>query len=400
MFSLNVEKIREDFSILNKTINNKPIIYMDSACVTLKPKQVVEKINQYYNEFPACAGRSTHKLGKKVTEEVEQSRKTIQKFINAKKQEEIIFTRNTTEGINLIANSLGLEGKKVLGTSKEHNSNLLPWLNGNMKYDIVKDKDNDFNFEEFNEKIKNTKLVAMRHTSNLDGTTIPAKEIIKIAHENQALVLLDAAQSIPHKEVDVKKLDVDFLAFSGHKMLGPSGTGILYGKYDLLENLKTFMLGGETVFDSNYDSFKLEKPPEKFEAGLQNYAGIIGLAEAARYLTKIGKDKIEKHEIKLNNMITEELNKIPEIDILGPNVPESRSGIISFNIKNTDPHNVASMLDASNNIMVRSGAHCVHSWFNANKLKGSARASLYIYNTEEEADIFVKAVKDLVKIVK
>ncbi|MBR9691580.1 cysteine desulfurase [Candidatus Woesearchaeota archaeon] len=394
---MNTQKIRKDFPVLEKGI-----IYMDSACVSLKPQQVVKAMNCYYNEFPACAGRSMHKLGEKVTEEVSKARKIIAKFFNAKPNE-IVFTKNTTESINLVANSLGLKkGDKVITTDKEHNSNLLPWQNlakRGIIHEIIKsNEDNTFNMDKFKEKIKGAKLVSMVHTSNLDGVTIPAEEIIKIAHEHGALVLLDAAQSVPHKEINVKKLDVDFLACSGHKMLGPSGTGILYGKYHLLEKLEPFLIGGDTVIDTTYTTAEFEKPPEKFEAGLQNYAGIIGLAEAARYLMKIGRKNISKHETELNKKITNELLKIDGIKIIGPEDPELRSGIISFNYKDADPHEIALLLDSSADIMVRSGAHCVHSWFNAHNLKGSARVSLYIYNTEEECDKLIEEINKIVEL--
>ena len=396
---MNIEKIRKDFPILEKEIT-----YMDSACVSLKPRQVVEAINSYYNEVPACAGRSMHRLGTKVNKEIEKSRKAIAKFFNAKSSE-IIFTKNTTEGINLVASSLGLKkGDKVITTDKEHNSNLLPWQKLAKKgivHEIIKsNKDNTFNLEEFKNKIKGAKLVSVVHTSNLDGVTFPAKEIIKIAHENNALVMLDAAQSAPHKEIDVKKLDADFLACSGHKMLGPSGTGILYGKQHLLENMEPFIVGGDTVSETTYTTAEFEKPPEKFEAGLQDYAGIIGLGEAVNYLKKIGMKNIGNHEQRLNKRITDELLKIEGVSIIGPADSAKRSGIISFNVKGCDHHEIALMLDKSANIMVRSGAHCVHSWFNAHNMKGSVRASVYIYNTEEECDIFIEQLKKIIKIVR
>jgi cysteine desulfurase/selenocysteine lyase len=403
---MNVEKIRQDFPILAKKINNKPIVYMDSACMSLRPVQVINKINSYYNEFPACGGRSAHKFGKRLTEEIWKARKSIQKFFSSKKESEIVFTKNTTEAINLVAHSLDLKnGDVVLATDKEHNSNLLPWLllaKKGVKHEAVLSKeDNSFDLEKFESQMsKKVKLVPIVHTSNLDGTTIPAKEVIKIAHDYSALVLLDAAQSVPHKELNVKKLDVDFLACSGHKMLGPSGTGILYGKQHLLEEINPFMVGGETVTDTTYSSFKLENPPEKFEAGLQNYAGIVGLGEAARYLMKVGKQSIGKHEVELNKIISEGLSQITGASIIGPKDPELRSGIVSFTIEGKDPHEIALLLDETSNIMVRSGAHCVHSWFNAHNLKGSVRASLYLYNTKEECEFFVESLKKALKILR
>lgn len=398
---MNTEKIRESFPLL---VRDKPPIYFDNACVTLKPIQVVKALNKYYKNYPACAGRSNHKLGNKVTEEYKKARETIAKFIGAKPKE-VIFTRNTTEGLNLVANSLNFKkGDIVLTTDKEHNSNLLPWQilskKLGIKHKIVFSKSgNTFDLEEFKKKMnKDVKLVSMVHTSNLDGVTIPAKEIIKIAHDYGSLVMLDAAQSIPHKELNVKKLDVDFLAFSGHKMLGPSGIGVLYGKYNLLKEMKPFLVGGDTIEKTTYQDHELLAPPEKFEAGLQNYAGTIGLAAAAKYLERIGKQNIERHVIELNKIITKEFQSNDKIKIIGPVDPNPRSGIISFNIEEINYHDVALMLDSMANIMVRSGQHCVHSWFNHHKIKGCVRASLYLYNTKEEVETFIKKINELVKL--
>ncbi len=403
---MNIEKIRKDFPILEKKINGRPIVYFDNACVTLKPMQVTEAMKGYYEEYTACAGRSQHKFGQRTTEEVAKARKTLQKFIGAKSDKEVVFTRNTTEAINIVSNSLEFGNKDaVLSSDKEHNSNLLPWQmlekKKGVKHEIIPtNPDGTFNLERYEEKISlgNVRLVSVVHTSNLDGVTNPVSEIIKLAHDNGALVMLDAAQSMPHKEIDARKLNFDFAAFSGHKMLGPSGTGALYAKYHLLEQMEPFIVGGDTVIDTTYKTAQMEKPPEKFEAGLQNYAGIIGFAAAADYLMRIGKLNIEQHEKMLNKKITSGISQMPGIRILGPG-PDERGGIVSFNIGNKDPHNIALMLDQVHNIMIRSGAHCVHSWFNAHNLKGSARASLYLYNTPEEADFFVNSLKKLSNVI-
>ena len=396
---MNIEKIRKDFKIYNKKIKGSLPIYLDSACVTLKPNQVIEAMNKYYNEFPACAGRSTHTFGRKITEEVHKARKTIQKFINAKRPNEIIFTRNTTEGINLIANSLKLKkGDIVLTSDKEHNSGLIPFML--LKNRGIEHKTFQFgNLDDFKNKLtEDVRLISTVITSNLDGTSQPVKEIIKLAHKNGALVLLDGAQAIPHKETNVRKLDVDFLVFSGHKMLGPSGMGVLYGKLNLLKELKPFIMGGETVKNSTYDSFEIEDIPERFEAGLQNYSGIMGFDEAIRYLQKVKMKNIEKHEQELNQYISEKLSEMG-ITILGGSDPKKRSGIISFNIKGIHNHEVAGMLNESSNVMIRSGMHCVHSWFNAHHLDGSARISLYLYNTKDECDILIKEIKRIKSLV-
>ena len=397
--ALSAEKIRQDFPILAKKFNNKPIIYFDSACMSLKPQSVLDAMSEYYTDYTACVGRSAHKLGRTATERYSLAREKIAKFIGAK-PEEIVFTRNTTEGINLIAHCLDFKsGDSVLTTDKEHNSNLLPWqmLSG-IKHKICYSKsDGTFNLEDFKKSFP-AKLVSMVHTSNVDGVTIPAKDIIKIAHDNKSLVLLDAAQSIPHKKIDVKKLDADFIAFSGHKMLGPTGVGVLYGKYELLEKLKPFMVGGNTVKNTTYTEHEFLKPPEKFEAGLQNYAGAIGFGAAVDYLQKIGLENIESHEIELNKVISAGISGIPGLKILGPQNPELRSGIISFLIDGMDIHYIAQMLDKIENIAVRSGQHCVHSWYNANKLPGSVRASLYLYNTKDEARVFVETLKKIAEL--
>jgi len=401
---MNTSKIREDFPILNNP--KKPVIYFDNACMTLRPKQVIEKMDQYYYEYPACAERSYHKLGKKATEEYNSARSLIRKFINAKLDKEIIFTKNTTEGINLISKSFGFRRDDyIISTDKEHNSNLLPWQvvarEKGLHRERISTKDG-FDMTTFEQMLKkarsgsNTIFVSMMQTSNMDGTSIPVKEVINIAHKYDAIVMLDGAQSVPHKPIDVKKLDVDLLAFSGHKMLGPSGTGILYGKEEILKRLALYNIGGSTVEDSTYDDATFAPLPERFEAGLQDYGGFIGLGAATEYLKK-HIDDIHEHELKLNKIMTEGLKN--HINILGPEDPKLRSGILSFNTKNNmDFHEVALMLDSYANIMIRSGRHCVHSWFNANKIDGSARASTYLYNTEDEARLFVEKLKEVIKM--
>ncbi|MBE3143001.1 MAG: aminotransferase class V-fold PLP-dependent enzyme, partial [Planctomycetes bacterium] len=260
--------------------------------------------------------------------------------------------------------------------------------------------DNTFDLQAFEKLLdKKVKLVSFGQTSNLDGVSIPAAEIIKKAHQNGSLVLLDAAQTAPHQRINVKALDVDFMAFSGHKMLGPSGTGVLYGKYQLLEQLEPFLVGGDTVLSSTYDSCQFLPPPEKFEAGLQDYAGIMGLGAAVNYLMGTGFEAVEKQDQLLNEYITAEIKDMPKLKMIGPADPKRRGGIVSFYIEDVDSHRIALMLDQMANIMVRSGQHCVHSWFHAHQLKGSVRVSLYFYNTQEEAMLFVNSLKKIGKVL-
>lgn len=408
--TMDIEKIRQDFPLFDIKLNGKPVVYLDNACQTLRPRAVINAINEYYEKYPACGGRSHHKLANEVTRKCEEARKTIAGFIGAKRKEEIIFTRNTTEGINLIAKSLELKrGDIILTTDKEHNSNLIPWQilaekNGVIHKIIPSKQDNSFDLEKFKKIMEesegNIKLTAMALTSNLDGATIPAKEIIKTSHKHGAMVLLDAAQAAPHRKIDVGKLGADFMAFSGHKMLGPSGTGVLYGKYRLLEKLEPFLAGGDTVEYSTYGGHKFLPPPEKFEAGLQNYAGIIGLGEAVKYMEKIGLKNIAEQEYRLNKFITEEIAEIPGLKIIGPAGPASRGGIVSFYIDGIDSRQIALILDETGNVMIRAGQHCVHSWFAARGILGSARVSAYFYNTIEECRVFTQNLKKIINILK
>jgi len=356
--------------------------------MALKPKQVVDAMNRYYLEFPACGERSSHRLGKQVTEEYEAARSKVAKFIGAK-SEEIIFTKNTTEGLNIAANSLGLgKDDKVITSDKEHNSNFLPWTR--FRHIIIPTDNGRFDFSAFEHDLsKSVKVVSLLQTSNIDGMNFPINEIAKATHDNGSLLVVDAAQSVPHKEIDVKKLDCDVLSFSGHKMLGPS-IGCLFVKKDIAEKLQPFIVGGGTVQNVTDGKPTYLGYPHSFEAGLQNYAGAIGLRAAIEYLESVGLRNIEKHEAALNSRITKGLADVKNVSILGSS--EERGGIISFNIKGIDSKEAALMLD-SYNVLVRGGFHCCHNWFNVSGINGSVRASLYLYNNEQDADKLVDAVK-------
>ncbi|UCE08930.1 MAG: aminotransferase class V-fold PLP-dependent enzyme [Candidatus Thorarchaeota archaeon] len=402
---MDVTRIRSDFPILQKEIKGKPIIYMDSACMSLKPKQVIDAMLEYYEEFPACAGRSIHKLSHWVEESRRNARDEMKQFIGAKKSEEVVFTRNTTEGMNLVLNSFPLgPGDKILTTDREHNSSLVPSQliakrKGAEHHVVLSNSDYTFNMDNFlGAMTPDVKLISFVYSSNLDGYTLPVNEIIGAAHDNDTMVLLDAAQTAPHHKLDVRKLDVDFLALSGHKMLGPTGTGVLYVKEEHYDVLEPFMVGGDTVDWSTYDNHKFLDPPERFEAGLQNYASELGLAAAAKYLRKIGLDKIERHEQKLNRIVNDGFSEIENMHFVGVKNPDQRGGITAFNLGRLNCHDVAMIMNRNYGVMVRSGQHCVHSWFAARGIEGSVRSSLYLYNTGEEAAVLVEAAKEIAKL--
>ncbi len=398
---VNWDSVRDDFPILSERRNGKPIVYFDNACLSLKPKLVIDAMNDYYLKYTACHGRSIHKFATETTEAYEKARQSIARLLNARANE-IIYMRNTTEGINLVAQGLDWKaGDEVLTLDIEHNSNLLPWQRlareRGVVHKIVKtNSDGSFNMENFSDALsERTKLVSFVHTSNVFATTIPAADIAKKAHKAGALFMLDAAQSAPHFAIDVKNLDCDFLAFSGHKLYGPTGTGVLYGKADLLNNLNRLIVGGETVENSTYTTEEVAKPPAKFEAGLQNYAGAIGLGAAASYLMKLGMKNIEARDQQLIKRLMEavKLDKLKVMSSLTPSDP-----VVSFNIEGMPAHEVAIMLDEVANIFVRSGRHCVHSWFNANGMHSSVRASLAFYNSESEIELFSETLKKIIEL--
>lgn len=391
------EKIRSEFPIIEKNITGKRIIYFDNTCQTLKPLQVINSMNDYYLNYCGSV-RSTHKLAIETYVKVDSVREKIAKFINAKNNE-IVFTKNSTESINLIANNLK-KGDIVLTTDKEHNSNLIPWhvLRGRgIVHKIVKsNEDGSFNFNNFNSLIKNVKLVSFAYTSIVDGYTIPAKEIIKIAKENNAMVLLDSALTFPHKKIDVKNLNADFISFSMHLAYAPT-LGILFGKEELLEKLSPLIVGGGAVTKSSYTESGLLKPPNKFEGGIQNYANIIGSGSAIDLINSIGIENIEKEEIELNRFLTEELKDVKEITIIGNRDYKQRGNIFNFTVKNFDAHDVSMILDEAANILLRSGMLCAHSYFVDKKINGVVSVSFAVYNTKEEVEFFANNLKKMIK---
>ena len=394
---MNFAEIKTDFPILND------IIYMDSASTSLTPEPVLNVVSKYYREYNANVGRGVHRLSQVASQKYKDAHRKVADFIGAN-EEEVIFTKNTTEAINTVASGLRWKtGDKVVTTLIEHHSNFLPWLRlkgFGVVLDIVKpDKDGEFNVSDFEEVIDDrTRLVALTHVSNVLGTITPIEEISAICKKKNALLLVDGAQSVPHIHVDVRKLGCNFLCFSGHKMLGPTGTGILWMKEDFLDRLEPLSFGGGMIDDVSLNGYELTKGYERFEGGTPNIAGVIGFGRAIDYLKKIGMDKIKDHEAKLTKRLLEGLLEIRRVEIYGSLNSKKRIGLVSFNIKDLSPHDVALMLDEASNIMVRSGHLCCMPLMKYFGLKeGVVRVSLYLYNTEEEVDTFLETVKEIAK---
>ncbi len=389
---MDIQKIRQDFPIFQK---RQGLIYFDSACTTLKPKQVVEAQREYNEEYSGCAGRSAHSIAKKTSEAFESAREKVAKFVSAK-PDSVIWTKNTTEGLNLVIRSLDYsKRKKIVTTRLEHHSLLLPIFEqrrrGIASVGIIETGKDAVVSEDAAAKAigKDTALVAIHHTTNTTGIRSPLEKIIKIAHDNGALVLVDGAQGIPHSKFDFQKSGADFLAFSGHKMLGPTGIGCLIGKQAAFESLDTFIVGGETIETVEMDKVVFKKAPKKFEAGIQNYSGAIGLGAACDYLSKIGMANIEEHERKLAGELVRAIQSIPGSQIYGNPEAAKRCALASFNLKGIDKHQVALMCDTMSKIALRSGVFCAQPAMEGMDAgKGAVRASLYLYNTTDEIRVF------------
>lgn len=402
---MNFNDLREDFPTLR---DDNPPAYLDNACVTLKPDSVVDAIHEYYTKGPGCGGRSVHRYGTKVSQATSASRAKLAKFLNAESNKEMVFTRNATQSLNQVAHGMKWEkGDVVLTTDREHNSNLVPWLQLEQEQGIdhrvvASHQDNTFDIEAFEAACagagNNLKMVSVSHVGNLDGISIPIKEIAKITHDHGALICVDGAQSTPHMNVDVQALDIDFLAFSIHKMCGPSGMGGLWGRYELLEELRTIQGGGQTVQTSHYDALEWAAPPARFEGGLGHFSGMIATGAAIDYLSKLDMNQVKEHEIKLNRIMSKTVSGLSGVDIIGPEDAGQRGGICSILMNDLPSHDIALLLDEAAGVMVRSGQHCVHSWFNSRGHEnGSLRASAYFYNTEEEVKLFADTFEEAVQ---
>lgn len=403
---LNVEKIREDFPILKRKINGKLLVYFDNAATSQKPKQVIEALKEFYEKHNANVFRGVHTLSEEATEKYEEARRKIAEFINAENEKEIIFTRSTTEAINLVLYGYAIHnlkaGDEIISTIMEHHSNIVPWQflqerGVKLKFVDIDDKGN-LKLHQYNELItKNTKLITVTHVSNVLGTINPIDKIEKIAHDNGALYLVDGAQSVPHLPIDVQKINCDFLVFSGHKMLGPTGIGVLYAKKEILEKMKPFNYGSEMIKEVYLDHTIFADLPLKFEAGTPNIAGAIALGVAVDYLKKIGMKNIAKHEEKLTQYTLKKMKEIEEIKIFGE--AKERAGVISFNLADIHPHDLATILD-EDAIAVRSGHHCAMPLMNRLGVVATTRASFYLYNTKEEVDRFVNSLEKARKVFK
>lgn len=396
---IDVEKIRKDFPILDQIVNDEPLVYLDNVATTQKPKAVLEAVNRYYQEDNANVHRGVHTLAERATASYEAARETVRRFINASSTKEVLFTRGTTTGLNWIgrfAEEILEEGDEVLISIMEHHSNILPWQEACRKtgaklvYAYL--KDGGLDLEDFRKKLTDrTKFVSITHASNVLGVINPIQELAQLAHEKGAIMVVDGAQSVPHMKIDVQKLDADFFVFSGHKMAGPTGIGVLYGKEHYLNQMSPVEFGGEMIDFVYEQSATWKELPWKFEAGTPNMAGAIGLAAAIDYLEAIGMDAIEHHEQDLIAYVFPKLQAIEGLKIYGSQDLAKRSGVISFNLGDLHPHDLATALDYEG-VAVRAGHHCAQPLIQYLEVPATARASFYFYNTKEDCDKLVEAL--------
>ncbi|MGK7919969.1 MAG: SufS family cysteine desulfurase [Trichodesmium sp.] len=403
------DKVRADFPILNQEINGKPLVYLDNGATSQKPLAVINAWQEYYLKYNSNVHRGIHTLSAKATDAYEGSRDKVAAFINAASRNEIVYTRNASEAINLVAYSWGLNnlkpGDEIIVSVMEHHSNFVPWQmiaqkTGAVLKFVELTETGEFNFEQYKTLVSDkTKLVAVAHVSNVLGCTNPVKEICQIAHQNGAKVLIDACQSVPHIVVNVQELDCDWLVGSGHKMCAPTGIGFLYGKLELLEEMPPFLGGGEMISEVFIDHSTYAELPHKFEAGTPAIGEAIALGAAVDYLTNIGMEKIHNYEAELTTYLFEKLNQIPEVTIYGPQpntTGENRAALASFTVENLHPNDLSTMLDEAG-VAIRSGHHCAQPLHQYLKISSTARASLSFYNTRDDIDAFIIALKETIE---
>lgn len=395
-----LEGIKKDFPVLNQIVNDEPLVYLDNAATTQKPLKVLAAIKDYYENDNANVHRGVHTLAERATEKYEAAREKVRQFINAKSTKEVLFTRGTTTSINWVAQFAGQilkTGDEIVISIMEHHSNIVPWQEVAKKTGAILKfvylKDGQLDMDDLRKKITNqTKFVSIAHVSNVLGTINPVEEITKIAHEHGAYMVVDGAQSTPHMAIDLQKMDVDFFAFSGHKMMGPTGIGVLYGKEELLNQFEPVEFGGEMI-DFVYESHSTwAELPWKFEAGTPNIAGAIALGATIDYIQELGIDQIHQHEIELIDYLMPKLQEIEGLKIYGPKGNVKRGGLIAFNIEGLHPHDVATALDMEG-VAVRAGHHCAQPLLNYLETPATARASFYLYNTKADCDKLVEALK-------
>ena len=402
---MNIENIKKKFPIFEKKINGKSLVYLDSSNSSQKPINVINRLDEFYkNEF-SNIGRSIHSLSVNATNKFEETRTSVKNFINANSKDEIIFTKNATESINLVASTFGQQniqkGDEILITELEHHSNYIPWhylreyKGAVIKFAPIND-DGDIIISELEKLITTkTKILSITHLSNVTGTIVPVKEIIDIAHKKNIPVLVDGCQSAPHLKIDVKDLDCDFYAISGHKVYGPTGVGVLYGKKKWLEKLPPFIGGGGMISEVKKDKVTYGKLPEKYEAGTMSTAEVVAFNESIKFMQNIGIENLVKHEKDLTNYALEKLKQINSVQLIGN--PKNKAGVISFTIKGIHPHDIATILD-EDGVAIRAGHHCCQILHQRLNLIATARASFGVYNTKEDIDILCKAIENCRKV--
>ncbi|HDP94585.1 MAG TPA: aminotransferase class V-fold PLP-dependent enzyme [Candidatus Aminicenantes bacterium] len=396
------DELRKEFPVLTARRKGKLPVYFDNACMTLKPLSVTNAMMDYYHGFPGCHGRADHDFAARTSTAFAAARSRLQRFFNARSPNEIVFLRNATEGLNVLSRGIAFApGDSVLTSELEHNSNLIPWQwaekhRGIRRIVIPTLEDTGFDMRAFERAMDGSvKLVSLLHTSNVTGVTFPISEIVSIARKHGSLVCLDVAQSVLHQKVDVRRLGVDFMVASMHKMMGPTGMGVLYGRLELLKALDPHLTGGDTVIDSTLNHYVPAEVPQRFEAGLQDYAGAIGAAAAADLVDRLGHRHIHRHLVELNRHITDRLSEFPGVRILGPKDAVRRAGICNLILKGMDAMDTARLLNESAAVMVRPGRHCAHAFFNRRGLSESLRFSFGPYNTVSEVDQAVEAFANI-----
>lgn len=406
MTEQDVLHIREDFPQLKRLIGNKPPIYLDNACTTLRPRPVIQAIAEHQGSTSSCHGRAYHRFGREATDAYAGAREVVQGFVGASSPGEILFVRNATEGLNLVARSLPLTPDDVvLTTNLEHNSNLLPWQRlaraGRITHRILPvDLNAGFDLEALDRELeRGVRLVSLFHLSNFSGIEAPVQAICERAHRHGALVLVDGAQSVMTREIQVDQMGADFFVFSLHKMMGPTGIGVLFARRETLDTLSPFLVGGDTVEDATYEDCVLEKPPERFEAGVANVDGAVGARAAIEYVQGIGVQRIHEHVVGLNRLATEGLKRFDSLRLIGPEDAALRGSVLNFHVDGLDSRGLARVLDDRENIMVRYGKHCAHAWFNQEGVPDSVRVSFAAYNTEEEVETLVRTLSSLLTMI-